>query len=298
MSHPSSTIYFMTIAYTSSDLVKIQDSVRERAAAAGLPILAGVNFLRETDVEVDAGEVDLDTALKLAALVAAPFISVDVTPFSLDMTRIYFETEHGEELPPAAERVLETNASRDGTLMSLTVHWLANGLAYEWSAMCDWAGELMEKVTAVLKDVDATAEIEREERLREHYSNIQAAVTVLTGSRKYFGEQINKRRHIAPKIIAEAGLDEIDEITLSHRVIPSANKIVNDKAYGFEEDFRAHKNELAFELAEYSAWRRATTKAQKKLVTIDFLTNKAGGYRLMNCKFSEELSDAASYRRD
>ncbi|MCC3280763.1 hypothetical protein LJ754_16590 [Arthrobacter sp. zg-Y40] len=288
----------MTITYTSSDLVKIQDSVGERAAAAGLPILAGVNVLRETDVEVDAEEVDIDTALNLAALVGAPFISVAVTPFSLDMTRIYFESEHGEELPPAAEGVLETNASRDGTLMSLTVYWLASGLAYEWSAMCDWAGELMGKVTAVLEDVDATSEIEREERLREHYSNIQAAVTSLIGSRKYFGEQVNKRRHVAPTIIAEAGLDEIDEVTLSYRVIPSANKIVNDKAYEFEEDFRAHKNELALELAEYPDWCRATTKAQKKLVTIDFLTNKAGGYRLMNSKFAEELSDAALYRWD
>lgn len=287
----------MTIIYTSSDLVKIQGSVLERAAAAGLPIVAGVNVLRETDVEVDAEEVDIDTALKLAVLVDAPFISVAATPFSLDMTRTYFETEHGDELPLAAGRLLEANVSRDGTLMSVTVRWLASGLVYEWSALCDWAGELMGKVATVLENADAASETEREERLRAHYSNMQTAVTALIESPRYYGEQINKRRHIAPMIIAEAGLDEIDAVTLSHHVIPRANKIVNDKAYEFEEDFRANKNDLVLELAEDPDWCRVTTKAQKKLVTINFLTNKAGGYRLMNSKFAEELSDAALYRR-
>ncbi|MDF9749186.1 hypothetical protein [Arthrobacter sp. ES3-54] len=283
----------MSFTYTSADLAKIDATIPGRAASADLLIVPGVEVKKEIDVEVDSEVADIEAALKLAVLVGAPFISVTATPFSVDMTRIYFETEHGEELPPAAERILKAADKHDGTMMSLTVNWIAQGLAYEWCARCDWAGDLMEKVNAVLENAEAESEAEREERLKEYYSNYQAAVTALAESPKYRGEQVGKRRHVAPSIIAEAGLDEIPEVILTRQIMADANKIVNAKVYEFEQDFRARKSELADELTAYPAWRTVYTKAKRKDAAIKFLTKKADGYRL-STDLAEEISEAAA----
>ncbi|MFC9351711.1 hypothetical protein [Arthrobacter sp. NPDC057013] len=120
----------------------------------------------------------------------------------------------------------------------------------------------------------------------------------LKAERRLEAAEVNKRRHIAPAILAEAGLGEINDVLLTHQVMPDTNRIVNAKAMEFEEDFRARKHELASELSNVPYFYTQNTKAGKKLVAIDFLTEKADGYRFLNSNFAVELSDAASPPRN
>jgi hypothetical protein len=95
-------------------------------------------------------------------------------------------------------------------------------------------------------------------------------------------------------IIAAAGLEEIDEVTLTHRVMPEANRIVNAKVYEFEQDFRARKAEIAEELRNYPAWQQVVyTKAKRGVVTMKLLAKKADGHRL-SVDLAEEINEAAA----
>jgi stress-induced morphogen len=283
----------MSFTYTSADLAKIDATIPGRAASADLLIVPGVEVKKEIDVEVDSEVADIEAALKLAVLVGAPFISVSTTPFSVDMTRIYFETEHGEELPPAAERILKAADKRDGTMMSLTVNWIAQGLAYEWCARCDWAGELMQKVNAVLENAEVESEAEREEHREQYRAAYQASLSALLNSPKYRGESIGKRRHLVKSILAEAGVEEMPEVFMTRQVQPEANRIIGEKVYEYEQDFRARKTELADELRTYPAWQRVYTQIQRKAAAAEFLKEKADCYRL-STDLASEISEAAA----
>ncbi|MBT2565268.1 hypothetical protein J7I84_01940 [Arthrobacter sp. ISL-85] len=78
-----------------------------------------------------------------------------------------------------------------------------------------------------------------------------------------------------------------------------ANRIASAKAMEFQEDFRARKRELAelsylhlpdFYMQKHQGWQ--------ELVAIDFLMEKADGYRFLNTNFGVELSNAASSPRN
>lgn len=282
----------MTFTYTSAELAEIAASLPNLANEAGLVIVPGVSIAREVDVQIKSPEADIAAALQIAGLVKAPFISVESEQFWATRIR---STEGYRDLPPAAERILKAAEVHDSTLMSVEVSWLAEGLAYQWTAQSDWIGPLLIDIDAAVEAAETESEAEHDERLRAHYTNIQAAVTALVESPKYRAEQVNNRRHLSPAIIAEAGLGDINEVTLTHNIIPEANKVVNRKAHEFEQDFRERKTELAAELSAYPDWYRESTKAKKKLAAIKFLTKKADGYRLMNSNFADELSEAATH---
>lgn len=282
----------MTFTYTSDDLAQIADSIPNHAKEAGLTPLPGINIEREVDVRIVSEDVDISGALQVAVLVKAPFISVDSDWFWTESLR---HTEGYEDLPAAAERLVESANEHNGSLMSVTVTWVADGLAYQWMAQSDWIGPLLINIDAAREAAETECETEREDRREEYYSNYRAAVTALAESPKYRGEQVGKRRHVAPSIVAEAGLAEINEVVLTRQIMPDANKIVNSKVYEFEQDFRARKTELADELRKYPAWQQVYTKAKRKDEAIKFLTKKADGYRL-STDLAEEISEAAATR--
>jgi hypothetical protein len=118
-------------------------------------------------------------------------------------------------LPPTAERLLKAAEKHDDSLMSVEVSWVADGLAYQWAAQSDWIGPLLIDIDAAVEAAENESDDAHRESLSEYYTNIQAAAEVLADSRKYRGEQVVKRRHVAASIIAEAGMEEIDEITLT-----------------------------------------------------------------------------------
>lgn len=149
------------------------------------------------------------------------------------------------------------------------------------------------ELTAAVEGAAAESEAEREDSREEYYSNYRAAVAALAESPKYRGEQLGKRRHVAPSIIAEAGLEEIPEVILSRQIMPDANKIVNAKVYEFEQDFRTRKTELANELRTYPDWDRVYTQIKRKAAAAKFLMEKADGYRL-STDLAEEISEAAA----
>lgn len=70
--------------------------------------------------------------------------------------------------------------------------------------------------------------------------------------------------------------------SLAGIVVPAANRIIGEKVYEFEEDFRARKSELADVLRVYPKWQRVFTVAKGRTVAIQFLTDKADGYRTVN----------------
>lgn len=284
----------MAFTYTSADLSEIADELPGRASAAGLAIISGVEIVREADVEVSSFEAGIDDVLRLAVLANAPFITVRTETFYADRIRI---SDGYEDLPPAAERMLKAAEEHDGSLLSVGVIWVASGLAYEWTAQSEWIGPLVMKVNAAKQAAEDQADAEDDARTEKHYAHLRAAVEALVDSVKYRREQVNKRRHIAPGIIAEAGLGEVNEVLLTHRIMPESNRIVNGKAMEFEEEFRSRKRELAAELSNVEDFYMQNTKAGKKLVAIQFLTDKADGYRLLNTNLATELAEAASKPR-
>ncbi|BCW78321.1 hypothetical protein [Arthrobacter sp. NicSoilC5] len=285
----------MTFTYTSADLVEIVDEIPGLAGAAGLAIIPGVEIVREADVEISAFVASIEDALRVAVLANAPFITMETETFWASRIRA---TEGYDDLPAAAERMLKAAEEHDGSLVSVEVRWVADGLAYQWTAQTEWIGPLLMKIDAAKQAAEDQAEAEDDARTEEYYANIRAMVTALVESPKYRREQVTKRRHIAPGIIAAAGLGEVNEVLLTHRIIPEANKIVNAKAVEFEEDFRSRKRELAIELSNVEDFYMQNTKAGKKLAAIEFLIEKADGHRFLNSNFATELTQAASAPRN
>ncbi len=87
-------------------------------------------------------------------------------------------------------------------------------------------------------------------------------------------------------------MEEPDVVTMSHRILPEANKIVRAKAYEYEQNFTGRISELAKELREYPEWMREHTKGKRTAAAMTFLTEKADGYRLPT-QLAEEISEAA-----
>lgn len=64
--------------------------------------------------------------------------------------------------------------------------------------------------------------------------------------------------------------------------MPEANRIVKAKAYEYEQDFSSRISELAQEVRKYPEWQQVYTKGKRKVAALEFLTEKADGYRLGN----------------
>ncbi len=239
---------------------------------------------------MDGHEAEITDALRVAALVKAPFISVESDEF---WTSRILNTEGYEDSSPAAERLLKEAEVHNRSLMSVMVSWVAEGLVYQWTAQSDWIGPLLVDIDSVVEAAAAETHDEHRASLREYYTSIQTAATILAESWKYRGEPSGKRRHLMASVLAEAGMDEIDGITLTRQVMPEANRIVNARVYEFEQDFRARKAQIAEELQNYPVWQGVYTKAKRKEAAMEFLAKKADGHRL-STNLAEEISEAAA----
>lgn len=286
--HPS--IEIMTFTYTSDDLSEIVTSIPSHASEAGLAVIPGVQIEKTVDVRIASEDADLFAALQVAVLVKAPFISVDASPFSIDMLRAAREYA---DLPTAAERLLKSSEKRDGSLMSVTVTWVSDGLCYEWCAQSEWIGPLLIDIDAAVENAETEADAEHENFMNDYRTKFQAAVSALVESPKFRGEQLGRRRLVAPSILAEAGVEEPPTVFMSHQVMPEANKIVRAKAYEYEQDFSTRVSQLADELREYPEWKRVYTKSKRTAAAVRFLIEKADGYRLPT-PLAEEISEAAA----
>lgn len=294
LSMPSPIVLIMTFTYTSADLAKIAASIPSLASEAGLVIIPGVEIKKDIDVQVDSHEAAISDTLRVAVLVKAPFVSVESDPFSTEMLR---RTEGYEELPPAAERLMESAEKHNGSWMSVTVTWVADGLAYQWMAQSDWIGPLLMELDAAVEEAEAEAEAadetETEEYREEYRVNYQASLSALLNSAKYRGESIGKRRHVVSSILADAGIEDMPDVFIIRQVMPDANRIIGEKVYEFEQDFGARIVELATELRAHPEWQRVYTKIKRKAAAAKFLMEKTDGYRLSN-DLIEEISEAAA----
>jgi stress-induced morphogen len=149
------------------------------------------------------------------------------------------------------------------------------------------------QIRAKLDDAEAESEAESEEHREQYRAAYQAALSALLNSPKYRGESIGKRRHLVSSILAEAGVEEMPEVFMTRQVQPEANRIIGEKVYEYEQDFRARKSELADELRTYPAWQRVYTQIKRKAATAEFLKEKADGYRL-STDLAGEISEAAA----
>lgn len=280
----------MTFTYTSDDLMDIKAGIQKVARESGLAIIPGVEIEKDVDVRVASEDADFVAALSVAVHVNAPFISVDASPFSVDML---VATREYADMPPTTERLVELARGRDGSLMSVAISWVADGLCYQWLAQSDWIGPLLADIDLATENAAAEAELEHESSIEEYRVAFQTAVSVLAESPKFRGEQLGRRRLVAPSILADAGVEEPPPVFMSHRVLPEANKIVRAKAYEHEQDLRTRVPELADELREYPDWKRVHTKSKRTDAAMKFLVEKADGHR-QPVTLAEEISDAAS----
>lgn len=145
----------MTFTYTSAHLAKMAASIPGYAEEAGLTIVSGVEIFKDADVQINSYMADVSEALKLAALVKAPFISVTSEVFWAERIR---STDGYQNLPPAAERLLKAAEKHDDSLMSVEVSWVADGLVYEWVAQSDWIGPLLIDIDAAVEAAETESE--------------------------------------------------------------------------------------------------------------------------------------------
>lgn len=228
----------------------------------------------------------------MAAKVGAVLVSGSASTF--DMQNYLDElVDDQDNLSARAKKLIETARQRNGEHQSVTVIWAAQGLLYEWHAGAEWLVPLLNELHKAIEVSEEESTAAHRGRLTEYYTNIQTAANILAEARKYRGEQAGKRRHLMASNLAQAGMDEIDEITLTRQVMPEANRIVNAKVYEFEQDFRARKAEIAEELRNFPAWQVVYTKAKRKDAAMKFLAKKADGHRL-STDLAEEISDAAA----
>ncbi|WP_017197435.1 hypothetical protein [Arthrobacter sp. M2012083] len=282
----------MTFTYTSTDLADIAESIPARAHDAGIFFVPGVKAEGESHIALSGSDLNVDEAVRVAAKVGAVFISSSASTFEVQN---YLDelADDQENLSVRAKKLIEAARQYNGQHQSVTVVWAAQGLLYEWHAGADWLVPFLDELHEAVEESGEESNEAQRERLTEYYTNIQTAAAVLAESRKYRGEQVGKRRHLMATIIAEAGMDEIDDITLSHRVMPEANRIINAKVYEFEQDFRARKEEITDELRNFPAWQVVYSKAERKAAAMKFLTKKADGYRL-STDLAVEISEAAA----
>lgn len=282
----------MILTYTSAELSEIAANIQNRANEAGLFFVPGAKFEVESHVALSSEDIDVDEAIRVAAKVGAVLISANASTFELQN---YLDelVDDQDDLTARAKKLIEDARQHDGECQSVTLIWAAQGLMYEWSARAEWLVPFLNGLHGALEASEEESSEAQRERLQEYYTSIQTAANILAESRKYRGEQSGKRRHVMAAILAEAGMNEIDEITLTRQVMPEANKIVNAKVYEFEQDFSARKKELALELHSYPEWLKETTKVRRKAAAIKFLTKKADGYRL-STDLAEEVSETAA----
>ncbi|MCQ1988233.1 hypothetical protein [Arthrobacter sp. zg-Y844] len=280
----------MSLIYTSDKLSEISIAISESARDAGLLVLPGVEIVRSPDVELDGEEVDILAALHVAALVNAPFICVDAATFEADELR---EIPEYSDLPVEAERIVESAETRNGLLMSVAVSWVSDGLSYRWMAQADWIGPLLSNIEAAVQDSELEADAEYENSRIEYRETFQAAVAALVESRRFRGEQLSRRKLVAPSVLSEAGVRDAPEGFLNRQVLPEANRIVAMKAYEYEQAFRTRVLQMGSELRGHPDWQRVFTKARRTDIALKFLMEKAEGYRLPKL-LAEEVSEAAA----
>lgn len=254
--------------------------------------MPGVRVQGESHIALSGSDLDAEGAIQVAAKVGAMFISVSTSTFDLQN---YLDEliDDQDNLSVRTKKLIEAARQHNGEHQGVTVIWTAQGLPYEWHAGVDWLVPFLNKLHEAIEASEEESTAAHRERLTEYYTDIQTAATILAESRKYRGEQQGKRRHLMASILTEAGIEEIDDITLLQRVMPEANRIVNAKVYEYEQDFRARKAEIAAELREYPAWQVVYTEAKRKDAAMKFLAKKADGHRL-STDLAEETSEAAA----
>lgn len=215
----------MTFTYTSTELAEIAESIPARAHEAGLLFVPGAKIEGESHIALSGSELNVDEAIRVAAKVGAVFISSSASTFEVQN---YLDglVDDQENLSARAKKLTEAARQYNGQHQSVTVVWAAQGLLYEWHAGTDWLVPFLNELHEAVEESEEESNEAQRERLTEYYTNIQTAATVLAESLKYRGEQVGKRRHLMATIIAEAGMDEIDDITLSQRVMPVKSKCV------------------------------------------------------------------------
>jgi hypothetical protein len=282
----------MTFTYTSTELAAIAESIPARAYEADILFVPGAKVEGESHIALSGSDLNVDEAVRVAAKVGAAFISSSASTFEVQN---YLDelVDDQENLSARAKKLIGAARQYNGQHQSVTVVWAAQGLLYEWQAGTDWLVPFLNELHEAVEESEEESNEAQRERLTEYYTNIQTAATVLAESRKYRGEQVGKRRHLMATIIAEAGMDEIDDITLSQRVMPEANRIISAKVYEYEQDFRDRKAEIADELRNFPAWQAVYSKAERKAAAMKFLTKKADGHRL-STDLAVEISDAAA----
>jgi pterin-4a-carbinolamine dehydratase len=81
---------------------------------------------------------------------------------------------------------------------------------------------------------------------------------------------------------------------MNHWTHPSlTRREAKAKAYEYEQDFNSRNSELAHELQDYPEWKQVYTKGKRKVAALEFLAEKADGYRLSN-DLVEKVSEAAA----
>lgn len=272
--------------------------VPELAADRNLRLLDAI-YLNEPDVSLDGERVDIDEAIELAKLTAAPFASIDMDEF--DSVELLAQVnENIPENSPAVEhlkRLIGSAAKYNGMNERLWLRWAAHGLNYEWSATADWRRELA--VDMARATFEGQQESAAQAQARD--SAIDSLVALLMNSPEFRAAMPTKRIPTALALLASQQNANEDAI---RQAASRASTNLARRVLEIEILLKPRLDELAEELRHTPDWRVATSIPKRHEAAVTFLMEKAEGFRLSSgisdplMRAAKQLEDSTASRKD
>lgn len=116
-----------------------------------------------------------------------------------------------EDQSERVKQVIERAEPHDGSVEGVSITWAAQGLVYIWHAQTEWTNTFLTDLYLAQEEFEAGEDAEHQENLAQERRAIAEAATVLVESPDYRAESKNKRGILAPRILAEAGMENFPQ---------------------------------------------------------------------------------------
>lgn len=275
--------------YTSAELAALAEQIPTEAGHRGLLFVGDAEFNKEADVELNAATVTVDSALTIAVTAHAPFVSLEMSRFSTHVLRSALATD--DVLPEAVEEIIAQAEWHEGDVDELKVRWPAQGLIFEWTAAADWYNVFCDKLVSAQPEASLEAREELEDEWVLQSAQMKELLETLTSSSEFRFATIKRRRPVAEDIAMRKVGDAVSSSDF-RRVLKNANEQIDRNVLEQERVLRPQIPELVTDLRSYPEWRRATTQVRMRDAVVNFLAEKADGYRL-GTAFNDQVMQAA-----
>ena len=260
--------------------------VAELAATNSLRLFDAM-YLNEPDLRLDGESVSADEVIEIAALTAAPFVSIDMDEFDPAELLVQINEDIPED-SPAMEQLRQLVGKADSKYRGMTerlwLRWGAQGLTYEWSATADWRRQLAVDMARATYEGQQESAVQAQAR----DSEVNSLVAILMDSPDFRAAMPTKRIPTGQALLTNHSADEdVIQRAASRASLKRAGRILE-----FEISLKPRLDELAEGLRNTPDWRAATSIPKRHDAAISFLMEQAEGHRLSS-RISDPLMRAA-----